>query len=249
MKVRHLLMGLVGILTAAVGYGETLEVAGSTTVEKSILEPVAKQLQEATGVAISVRGVNTGRGFEELKEGKIKASIASAPLSSILAKAGLPNDGTYQEHVLRVDVIAPIVHKENPVNELTWEQLSDLNTGKVTNWKDVGGADQAVVVVTSQSTAATRMMFQEMVMKKADYASGIREVKSTREEVDLVSKFKGGIGAVSVSFLSLNPDKVKVVKSKEINRPLSFITKGAPDPVVQKVLDYLKTDAAQKMFR
>ena len=59
-------------------------------------------------------------------------------------------------------------------------------------------------------------------MKKAEYVKGVRKVKTTRDEVKLVQRFKGGIGAVSEGFVSLNPGKVKVIKTKRISRPLSF---------------------------
>ena len=167
----------------------------------------------------------------------------------LLEKAGLPDDGTYQEHVIIRDVIVPIVHKDNPLSKLSWEQLSDINTGKITNWKAVGGADQKIVVITSQPTSATRKVFQKQVMKKAAYAKGAREVRSTRQEVDLVSKFKGGIGAVSEGFVKMNPGKVKVLETAEISRPLSIITKGDPSPEVKAVIAYLKTPEAQNLFQ
>lgn len=242
-------------LTAVLMWGasaqaaETLEVAGSTTVEKRLLEPTSSAMEQAIGVKVQVRGLNSGKGFDELKEGKIKASISSAPLTKLLEKAGIPGDASYQEHVITTDSIVPIVHPENPVTELTHAQLGDIHTGKVTNWKDVGGPDQPIVVITSQPTAATRVMFQEHVMNKADYVAGAREVKSTREEIDMVGKFKGGIGAVSEAFVKMNAGKVKVVKTAAISRPLSFITKGAPDPTVKKVIDWLKSDAAQKLYQ
>ena len=239
------LVAWAGLAQAA----ETLDVAGSTTVEKRLLEPTISAMEQAIGVKVQVRGLNSGKGFQELKDGKIKASISSAPLANLLEKAGMAGDTSYKEHIILADVIVPIVHRDNPVNELTHQQLSDLNTGKVTNWKEVGGPDQSVIVITSQKTAATRVMFQELVMNKAEYVAGAREVKSTREEIGMVGKFKGGLGAVSESFVKLNPGKVKMLKTKDISRPLSFITKGAPDPVVQKVIDYLRSDAAQKLFQ
>jgi phosphate transport system substrate-binding protein len=170
-------------------------------------------------------------------------------MGGLLEKAGLPNDGTYQEHVIIEDVIVPIVHKSNPVSELTWQQLSDINTGKITNWKEVGGPDQKIIVVTSQPTAATRRVFQKKVMKKAPYIKGIREVKSTRQEVGLVAKFKGGIGAVSEGFVKMNSGKVKVIKTERIARPLSFITKGDPNADIQSIIDYLRTPEASKIYK
>ncbi|MBF0295891.1 MAG: substrate-binding domain-containing protein [Magnetococcales bacterium] len=230
------------------GCAEILELAGSTTVEKRLLEPTSNAMERATGITLHVRGLNSGKGFEELKEGRIKASISSAPMAKLLEKAGLANDGTYQEHIITTDTIVPIVHLDNPVTELTHAQLSDLHTGKMANWKSLGGADQPVVIVTSQKTAATRIMFQEVVMNKAEYAPNLREVKSTRQEIHLVSRYKGGIGAVSASFVKLYPGRVKVIKTKSISRPLSFITRGTPEPIVQRVIDFLRSDAARKFY-
>jgi phosphate transport system substrate-binding protein len=236
-------------LTALHAGAAQLEVSGSTTVQKRILEPAASAIEKATGMTVRVRGINSGKGFAELRSGKVKASISSSPLSLLLEKAGLPDDGTYQEHVITRDVIVPIVHTSNSVSRLSWKQLADINAGRITNWKDVGGPEQKIVVVTSQPTAATRIVFQKQVMKKAPYVSGAREVKSTRQEVNLVAKFKGGIGAVSEGFVAMNPGKVKVIKTKEISRPLSIITRGEPDPQVKALIDFLKEPEAAKHFK
>ena len=230
-------------------YAEELVLAGSTTIQKRVLEPAASAIEATTGIKVKVRGINTGKGFDELRNGKVPASIASSPLSMILEKVGLPDDGTYQEHVIVKDVIVPIVHRSNPVSELNWEQLAAINTGRITNWKEVGGPDQKIIVVTSQPTAATRRVFQKMVMKKAPYIKGAREVRSTRQEVGLVAKLKAGIGAVSEGFVIMNPGKVKVVKTPEISRPLSIITKGNPSVAVKTVISFLSTPEAQKLFK
>ena len=230
-------------------FAKELVLPGSTTIQKRVLEPTADAIKTATGISIVVRGINSGKGFAELRSGKAQASIASSPLTDLLEKAGLPDNGTFQEHTIIKDVIVPIVHRNNPVSELTWEQLSDINKGEITNWKAVGGPDLKIVVVTSQPTAATRAVFQKLVMKKKPYVQGAREVRSTRQEVGLVSKFKGGIGAVSEGFVKMNPGKVKVVETKEISRPLCFITKGDPSSDVKTVIDFLMTADAQKLFK
>ncbi len=239
----------VSVCFASFVAAATLNVAGSTTVQKRILEPANDAITNATGIEVKVRGIGSGGGFAELMAGKIPASIASSPLKSLLNKKSLPDDGTYQEHKIIEDVIVPIVHKSNPVKSLTWEQLSDIHTGKITNWKEVGGLDQKIIVVTSHKGSATKAVFQKKVMKKAEYIKNAREVKSTRQEVGLVAKFKGGIGAVSKGFVDLNPGRVNTIETKEISRPLSFITKGEPSQDVQKVLDYLRTPDAAKLYK
>jgi len=253
-SIKKKIIGAFVIVVAIVSIGSwvhatELILSGSTTVQKRVLEPAAKGIEAATGIKIKVRGISTGKGFEELRAGKVSASIASSPLNLLLEKANLPDDGTFQEHIIIKDVIVPIVHPGNPVSDLSWDQLSDINTGKTANWQDVGGPNQKIVVITSQSTSATRKVFQKSVMKKVPYVKGAREVRSTRQEVNLVAKFKGGIGAVSEGFVKMNPGKVKVIKTDEISRPLSIITKGNPSPDVKKIIGFLKTPDAQKLFK
>ncbi|MEO5354978.1 MAG: hypothetical protein H7835_17440 [Magnetococcus sp. XQGC-1] len=128
-------------------------------------------------------------------------------------------------------------------------QCLDINTGKVKNWKEVGGLDQSVSVITSRKESATSIMFKEIVMNNLEYSPLARKVKTTREEINMVSYLNGGIGALSYWFVKMNPRKLKVVKTDEIVRPLSFITKGAPIPIVRAVIDYLRTDNAKMLFR
>jgi phosphate transport system substrate-binding protein len=243
-----ILMVMVLFSTVPGVYADELVLAGSTTVQKRILEPSSAAIEKATGISIKVLGVGTGKGFKQLQDGKVVASIASQSLKSLLAKYSVADDGTYIAHVISKDVIVPIVNKGNPVSSLTFKQLSGINTGSIKNWKEVGGPDMQIVVVTSHKGSATRAVFQKIVMNKAEYVANARTVKSTRQEVRLVSKFKGGVGAVSEGFLTLNSGMVNVVKTDEISRPLIIITKGAPKGDVKKLINFLKTEAAKKNF-
>ncbi|HEB02768.1 MAG TPA: phosphate ABC transporter substrate-binding protein [Nitrospirae bacterium] len=249
MRLSYFILALLVISPAfsEVQAGE-LVFAGSTTVQKRILEPAASSIEKATGIKVKILGVGTGKGFKQLRAGKVKASIASNTLESLLIKYSLPDNGTYISHLIAKDVIVPIVYKDNPVSSLSWQQLSDINSGKIKNWSEVGGKDQIILVVTSHAGSATRDVFQKQVMKKEPYAGNARVVKSTRQEVRLVSKYKGGIGAVSEGFIALNPGQVKTIKTKEISRPLIIITKGKPKGDIKKVIDYLKTEEARKNF-
>lgn len=250
LRLCYLILGVFCLFSpVSEVYAADLVFAGSTTVQKRILEPASAAIQKATGVRTKVLGVGTGKGFRQLRQGRVKASIASSSMESLLSKYALQDDGTYIAHVIAKDVIVPIVNNANPVGRLSLQQLSDINTGKTTNWKQVGGKDQPIVVVTSHKGSATRSVFQSKVMNKAEYVANARKVKSTRQEVRLVSKFKGGIGAVSEGFIAMNPGKVKVVKTDEISRPLIIITKGQPTGDLKKVIDYLMTEEAAKNFK
>ena len=247
-----ILLVVVSVLAFAIHVGastKTLKIAGSTTVQKRIVEPAKRAIEDSTGIIVKVRGIDSGNGFEELRNGRVPASISSSTLESLLENAGIADDKRFQEHVIAEDVIVPIVHPSNPVSELTWEQLSDINTGKITNWKDVGGPDMIICVITSQPTSATRRVFQKQVMKKQPFVKTTTEVSSTRHEIYMVEDDIGGIGAVSEGFVKMFPDMVKVVKTSRISRPLSFITKGDPNPDIKAIIDFLRTPDAKKLYQ
>lgn len=241
---------------ATSAFAGQIAVWGSTTCQKRFLEPGAEAFNKATGDTIKVFGVGTGKGMLALIEGKTQVAAASSPLASAVKsaqkaakKAGkevsIPDNLIF--HEVARDVIVPIVHKDNPVKSLTFEQLAKLNTGEIKNWKEVGGPDMPVVVVTSHAGSATRAVFQKQVMKKADYAVDAKTVKSTRLEIQLVAKHPGAIGAVSKTFYEQNPDGVHVVQTDEISRPLGLITVGQPTPEVQKLIDFFKTGEGHKI--
>jgi phosphate transport system substrate-binding protein len=235
-----------------------LEIWGSTTVQKQLVEPGAAELAAVTGVKAKVVGVGTGKGLIGLIEGKTSVSAASEDLEGAIASArkaaaeegkkiNIP--GNLQFHHLGRDEIVPIVHRDNPVSSLSWEQLAALNTGRIANWREVGGPDMRVQVVTSHAGSATKAILKSLVMKGADYASGATEVKSTRLEINEVSKDKGAIGAVSIQFHKLNPGHTKIVKTTPIIRPLGLITNGPPTPEAQKVIDFFRSEAGKKYMQ
>jgi phosphate transport system substrate-binding protein len=247
---------MVMIFTVSVAIAGNVDLWGSTTCQKRFLEPGAKPLKDATGVDIKVFGVGTGKGMLALLDGKTNVAMTSNDLAGTIksAKDVLKKEGksearipaNLQFHEITTDIIVPIVNKDNPVESLSWAQLADLNTGKITNWKDVGGSDMPVQVVTSHAGSSTKAVFQELVMKKAGYSAGAIEVNSTRLEINEVSKAPGGIGAVSAGFFHLNPGRTKIVKTETVSRPLALITIGNPAPDVQKIIDFFRSAEGRK---
>ena len=241
-------LAVVGLVTgfAGVAGAETVRLHGSTTVQKRIMEPGKDALKKVTGIDIELVGNGTGNGLEDLVAGKCDASMASEELAdaveSMKSASGKQASGDLKANVITSDVIKVIVNPGNPVNKLSKEQLKGLHTGKIDNWKAAGGDDTPVIVVTSHLGSATRKVFQKTIMDNEKYVDGAIEVKTTREEVDNVGQLPEAIGAVSMGFVNLpgNKEKVKVVETQEISRPLMLITKGEPSPGVKKVLDFFR---------
>ncbi len=238
---------LAAALTLCIGqvaFAETVKLHGSTTCQKRIFEPGKDALKKATGIEIELVGNGTGNGLEDLVAGKADASMASEELAdavaSMKAATGKDAPADLKPNVITSDVIKVIVNPANPVAKLSKEQLKGLHTGAIDNWKAVGGPDQGVIVVTSHSGSATRKVFSKVMMDSAKYVDGAIEVKTTREEIDNVGQLPEAIGAVSMGFINLpgNKEKVKIVDTPDISRPLMLITRGEPSAKVKKVLDF-----------
>jgi phosphate transport system substrate-binding protein len=233
---------MTGMITVA--QAEVVKLHGSTTCQKRIFEPGKDALKKATGIDLELVGNGTGNGLEDLVNGKADASMASEELadavSSMKAATGKDAPADLKPNVITSDVIKVIVNPTNPVNKLTKEQLKGLHIGTIDNWKAVGGPDQPVIVVTSHSGSATRKVFAKMMMDNGKYVDGAIEVKTTREEIDNVGQLPEAIGAVSMGFINLpgNREKVKIVETPDISRPLMLITRGEPSAKVKKVLDF-----------
>lgn len=227
-----------------------LAISGSTTVQQRILNPSAEFILAHLNIQIEIRGSNSGRGFEELRSGIVPVAASSSSLEILLEKAGLTDDGTFQEHIIQQDEIVPITHPDNPVEALTWEQLAAINIGQVSNWREVGGPDRKITVITAHPASGTRRAFQKIVMGDRPFVNDHREVLYPRRIIQFVRFFQGGIGSVSKSFLPLDASPlVKVIQTKEISRPLSLITKGPPTREVTAILDLLRTPEAKELFR
>ena len=248
-------MGKIAIMAAAISLctgqaalAETVKLNGSTTVLKRVMEPGKEALKKATGIDLELVGNGTGNGLEDLVNGKCDASMASEELTDAIASmksaSGKEASGDLKGHTITSDVIKVIVNPANPVGKLTKDQLKGLHTGTLANWKDVGGPDQGVIVVTSHAGSATRKVFNKVMMDNQPYVVGAIEVETTRKEIDNVGDLPEAIGAVSLGFINLpgNREKVKIVESPEISRPLMLITKGEASPSVKKIVDFFRGD-------
>ncbi|HCE67178.1 MAG TPA: phosphate ABC transporter substrate-binding protein [Geobacter sp.] len=229
---------------SGVANAETVRLHGSTTVQKRIMEPGKEALKKATGIDLVLVGNGTGNGLEDLVGGKCDAGMASEELADAVASmkdaSGKAATGDLKPHVITSDVIKVIVNPANPVSKLDKAQLKGLHNGSITNWKTVGGPDLPVIVVTSHLGSATRKVFQKVIMDGSKYVDGALEVETTRKEIEDVGQFPEGIGAVSMGFINLpgNKEKVKIVETPEISRPLMLITKGEASPGVKKIVDF-----------
>lgn len=239
MKKSLLIAGLVAGC-AAVYAQDKLVLDGSTTVG-----PIAKAfaeyyMRQNPGVSITVSESGSGNGAKALLNGTCDIANLSRHLKDAEKKAMEEKGLKPTAHVVAFDALPVIVHPSNRVKGLTIDQIRDIYTGKVTNWKDVGGSDMAIVVISRDTNSGTFESFKELVLgKDAKISEGAEYTGSNGGVRQRVQMTKGAIGYAGLGFLD------RSVKALEINgvvpcaetvidkrypiaRELFMFTKGEP---------------------
>ena len=184
--------------------------SGKVTVSgSSALLPLAKDAAQKfkaknDQVSITLNAGGSGTGLKQVSEGSVDIGN-----SDVFAKEKLPEAKAAElvDHKVAVTVMAPVVSKDigTNVKSLTKAQLQDIFTGKVTNWKDVGGPDEAVVLITRPSTSGTRALFTKYALDgKEELSNKSMETDDSGTLVQTVSQTKGAIGYVALSYLMNN---------------------------------------------
>ena len=230
---------LLGVASRA----ETVRLHGAASVIESVVQPHKAEVERATGLTLAVDKSNAGKGLKDLIEGKCDASLASASVEATLTAAkaaGLDRPAPdLRMHVVKTSEVVFVVHPLNPVKALTWEQLKDIHTGKITSWKEVGGNDEPIQVYTDATASATRGLVQQVVLGGAAYAPAAKAVGFVKEVATDVANDPRGIGALGREFVG--GTAVRVVETKKLERPLAFVTVGEPSANVRKVIEAYRT--------
>ena len=258
-----LLIAALFIMPQAAMAKDVLSYSGSSTIGMSILEAGAVEAFKAkTGITFkSIDQPGSGKGIKALIDGKVTLGGASRPLKAAEKKERILG------HVIGYDAIAVFVHKSNPVTNLTKAQLKGIFTGKIKNWKEVGGKDEPITANTEilGEKRATMLEFQKLVMDKAPYGKGFKEIDFPRDQIVYLSKDPNSICTVSLGLLAACPADVrKKVKAVSVNgvqptdrnirsgaylisRPLNLATKGLPKGKVKKFITFMLSKEGQKI--
>ncbi len=218
---------------------ETIKMSGAATVFNAVVQTGKEAVEKNTGHTLQLVSSNSGKGLADLASGAVDIAMVSEPLdvSAPLAEvAGTKIDAkAVQFFELKKDEIVFVVHPSNPVAKLSPEQLKDILSGKIANWKDVGGKDKPIVVYGEGPTAGTRAMIKKLVLGGAEYTPGLKAQTSIKRVAELVAGDEAGIAGVGRNYVEAG--KTKAVESKKFERPLALATLGAPKPAAKAVID------------
>ena len=237
--------------TPAASVSGTVSTDGSTSMEKVIGALSESYMAANKDVTVNYNPTGSGAGITAVQEGTCDIGLSSRALKDEEKAAGL------KETVLAYDGIAIIVHPDNPVSDLSIEQIAQLYTGEITNWKDVGGSDAEVVLIGREAASGTRDGFESITGTK-DKCQYRQELISTGDVITAVSQNPDAIGyaslaAIKDSVKALSVDGVTpseaTVKdgSYQVQRPFVLVTvEGkALSAAAQSFFDYATSaDAA-----
>ena len=262
--VAGLLVALLGVLLFAGCTGtndggqqkETLTVAGSTTVQPIAAKAAEKYMEKKTGVVVSVQGGGSGTGIKMVAEGSADIGTSSRELSADELKAN-PDLKPYE---IAADGIAVIVHPANTLADLTKAQVKDIFSGKIKNYKELGGPDKEIVVIIRETGSGTRTSFEEMLMDKGKTpnSEGAEQQGSNGAVKASILSNPNAIGYVGEGFVDSSVKALKiegVAPTKEtikagtypVSRKLYMITKGEASGKTKGYIDYILSEEGQKI--
>lgn len=232
-----------------------ISLAGSTSMEK-LCEAMSESFMQANpGVTVTVEYTGSSAGIESLVQGSVDIGNASRGLEDGEKESGAV------ENIVAIDGIAVILEKSNEVADLTTEQLTDIYTGKVTNWKELGGKDEAIVVIGREAGSGTRGAFEEL-LEVEDACNYAQELDSTGAVLAKVASTPGSIGYVSLDAVddtvtSASLDGVAATEENitageyKLSRPFVMATKGEiaeQNELVQAWFSYIESEEGQNVI-
>jgi len=223
-------------------------------------------------VSISVSGPGSGAGIAALIDGTTDVCQASRLITQKEIEHAKAKGVNPYEIQVASDALSVVVHPSNPVSELTTAQLSAIYTNNITNWKEVGGNDEPIVVLSRDTNSGTHVFFKEHVVQMAglttadktlEYGNDVLFLPSTEEGVTQVAGnpkaiFYAGLGYVNNTVKAIGIKKTaddtavkpSVATSLDgtypVSRPLVYYTNGAPAGVVKAYIDYCLSEAGQQ---
>jgi phosphate transport system substrate-binding protein len=254
------LMMLALVISSNVAVAQKLHIEGSTTVG-----PIADGFAEVfkkmyPDVTITVNKSGSGTGAAALIDNRCDIATMSRFMKDQEFKDAVARGVFPVAHVVAMDGVCIVVHPSNPVDSLTTEQVRDIYLGKTRNWKELGGPDVSIVVISRDTESGTYDTFDSFIMKKQKMASSVEYVTSNPQAFARVQNTRGAIGYVGYGFIQtgvkavtldgVKPSRQTILSGKyPVSRPLFMFTNGYPilGSMAHKFVTFHLTEGGQEV--
>jgi phosphate transport system substrate-binding protein len=265
-----------GLMAASSGCGKSdrgIRTAGSDTMVNLAQAWAEKYHQQHPEVTVQVGGGGSGVGIASMIDGKCDMANASREMKAKeLEQVKARRGAEAKEHIVAYDALAVYVHKDNPLDSITIEELAEIygDGGKITKWSQLGvdskklGTDE-ITRVSRQNSSGTYEYFREAILgEKRDYKQGSLDQSGSKDVVALISKTPGAIGYSGMGYVTEGVKMLKIAKKKgdeafaptlenaksrkyPITRSLNIYTVGEPQGRVKDYLDWIAGPEGQKV--
>lgn len=260
---------LMFAVPALAGTGSnSIQVKGSDTMVNLGQAWAEKYMEENPNDFVAVTGGGSGTGISSLISGTCDIAMCSRNIKDKEIALAKQRGIDPQEIKVALDGLAVVVSPANPVSKLTMDQLADIFTGKITNWKDVGGNDEKIVLLSREVNSGTHVYFKEHVLRKGnpngkeEYAPSALLMPSSQAIADEVAANPAAIGYYGMGYISAKQKPVAVAKDANseyiaptidnvlngkypISRPLFLYTNGSPSGLAKKFVDFTLSEEGQ----
>ena len=253
-------MALVTFMGGLAAAADSIVIKGSTTVLPIAQAVLEAYMKDNKGVQISLSGGGSGEGIKALIDQSTDIADSSREIKKEEIELAESKGVKPVAHVIAYDAIMPVVNPKNNVQGLSIDQLSQIYQGKITNWKEVGGADLKIVVISRDSSSGTFDSWDNFVMKKARVAPTAQMLASNGAIVTAVSKNKYAIGYLGMGYVNKSVKGLKVngvmasaqtalSKQYPMSRELYMYTNGEPKGEVAKFIAFIKSPKGQEIVK
>lgn len=264
MKIRNLAIFTLAMalcFTANVVWAGNIVIKGSTTVLPIAQKVAEAYMKEHPDVKITISGGGSGNGIKALIDGSTDIADSSRFIKKKEVKLAIERGAYPVPFAVAYDCIVPVVHPSNPVKNISMEQLKDVYMGKIKNWKEIGGPDRPIVVISRDTSSGTYEVWHEKVLKKERVFPGALVQASNGAIVQVVAKNKNAVGYIGLGYMeervrALTIDGVQgseqttLSGTYPISRALYMFTAGWPKGDTLKFINYLiHPEKGQKLVR
>ena len=252
---------------------DVIQIKGSDTMVNLGQAWAEEFMNRNPEVSIAVTGGGSGTGIAALINGTTGIAQCSREMKPEEKEAVLKAAGKeVKEFVVGLDALAVIVNPANPVSELSIDELSDIFTGKITNWSEVGGLDEPMLVLSRERNSGTHVYFLEEVLRKGnargpeEFASSILMMPSSQAISQEVARSRAAIGYLGLGYVTSGHKALAVSKKKgavavapsvetgqngtyPISRPLYIYTVGEPEGDTKRLLDFAQSPEGQEIVQ
>jgi phosphate transport system substrate-binding protein len=248
----------------------SIQIKGSDTIVNLVQVWAEEFVKNKPTINIGVTGGGSGTGFAALINDTCDIAMSSRKIEDKEVAEAQKNNIFIEEFIIGLDGLIILVNKDNPINELTLEQLRDIFMKKVYNWKELGGKDMEIVILSRESNSGTHMFFKEKVLRQGDpkakdeFAIEALLMPSSQAIFDEVSQNPHAVGYVGMGFSNKEVKVLKIARDNKsdyisptpenisnsdypISRPLLLYTKKNPVQLVKDFIDFALSQEGQKI--